>query len=128
MNPIPIFNRSVNLFKFRALTVGPFAENPFMGPLVSSEHLEKVRSYIRLARADGGTVLCGETVDALCLSASHQKVPKFHRNSEISIREEVIFFFLKGLLHSSDSHHRISRQFGLHARRNFRTCSLYRSF
>jgi len=57
----------------RALTVGPFAENPFMGPLVSSEHLEKVQSYVRLARADGGTVLCGETVDALCLSASHQK-------------------------------------------------------
>jgi len=57
----------------RKLKVGPFADNPFMGPLISWEHLEKVRSYVRVARAEGGNVLCGETVDELCLAAPNRK-------------------------------------------------------
>ncbi|XP_030643025.1 2-aminomuconic semialdehyde dehydrogenase isoform X1 [Chanos chanos] len=35
------------------------------GALVSKEHLEKVRSYVALARAEGAQVHCGEGVDVL---------------------------------------------------------------
>ena len=45
-----------------------------MGPLVSQAHLEKVRSYIDLARKDGAQILCGETVDEFSLAAPYQKV------------------------------------------------------
>lgn len=36
-------------------------QNPetFMGPLVSKTHLEKVQSYIELAKTEGGQILCG---------------------------------------------------------------------
>lgn len=54
--------------------MGPFTEDPFMGPLISSDHLEKVRRYVRTARAEGGNVLCGETVDEFSLTAPYQKV------------------------------------------------------
>uniref|UniRef100_W5K9X8 2-aminomuconic semialdehyde dehydrogenase n=1 Tax=Astyanax mexicanus TaxID=7994 RepID=W5K9X8_ASTMX len=37
------------------------------GALVSKEHLEKVRSYVALARAEGAQIHCGEGVDALNL-------------------------------------------------------------
>ncbi|XP_066528489.1 2-aminomuconic semialdehyde dehydrogenase [Hoplias malabaricus] len=37
------------------------------GALVSKEHLEKVRSYVSLARAEGAQVQCGEGVDTLNL-------------------------------------------------------------
>lgn len=37
------------------------------GALISKEHLEKVRSYIRLARDEGAQVHCGEGVDSLGL-------------------------------------------------------------
>ncbi|XP_072553255.1 2-aminomuconic semialdehyde dehydrogenase isoform X1 [Salminus brasiliensis] len=37
------------------------------GALVSKEHLEKVRGYVALARAEGAQVHCGEGVDALNL-------------------------------------------------------------
>ncbi|EEC06773.1 aldehyde dehydrogenase, putative [Ixodes scapularis] len=44
----------------RKLKVGPpQSESVFMGALVSKEHLEKVRFYIKLAMEDGGKVLCG---------------------------------------------------------------------
>ena len=46
--------------KAKALKVGnPTDENTFMGALVSKDHLEKVKSYIDLAKTEGGTVLCG---------------------------------------------------------------------
>ncbi|CAN8005990.1 unnamed protein product [Ixodes hexagonus] len=44
----------------RKLKVGPpQSESVFMGALVSKEHLEKVKFYIKLAMEDGGKVLCG---------------------------------------------------------------------
>ncbi|KAH9373914.1 hypothetical protein HPB48_001090 [Haemaphysalis longicornis] len=44
----------------RKLRVGPpQSESVFMGALVSKEHLEKVKLYIKLAMKDGGKVLCG---------------------------------------------------------------------
>ncbi|XP_056150846.1 2-aminomuconic semialdehyde dehydrogenase [Lampris incognitus] len=37
------------------------------GALISKEHLEKVRSFVKLARSEGGTVHCGEGIDRLDL-------------------------------------------------------------
>ncbi|XP_046440765.1 2-aminomuconic semialdehyde dehydrogenase-like isoform X2 [Daphnia pulex] len=55
------------------LKVGPPIEDVFMGPLVSQVHLEKVRSYVEIARKDGARILCGESVDELSLPAPYQK-------------------------------------------------------
>ncbi|XP_020797290.1 2-aminomuconic semialdehyde dehydrogenase [Boleophthalmus pectinirostris] len=41
------------------------------GALISREHLEKVRSFVALAKSEGGTVHCGEGVDALDLPAAN---------------------------------------------------------
>jgi aldehyde dehydrogenase (NAD+) len=41
------------------LTIGPGDSNPFMGPLVSAEHKEKVEYYLDLAREEGATVDVG---------------------------------------------------------------------
>ncbi len=54
--------------------MGPPIEDVFMGPLVSQVHLEKVRSYVEIARKDGARILCGESVDELSLPAPYQKV------------------------------------------------------
>ena len=35
----------------------------FMGALVSKEHLEKVRRYVKYAIEEDGQILCGETVN-----------------------------------------------------------------
>ncbi|XP_039097985.1 2-aminomuconic semialdehyde dehydrogenase isoform X2 [Hyaena hyaena] len=43
-----------------------------MGALISKAHLEKVRSYIKKARAEGARILCGEGVDTLNLPARNQ--------------------------------------------------------
>ena len=37
----------------------PFDDSTQMGALVSKPHLEKVMSYVALAKEEGGTVLCG---------------------------------------------------------------------
>ena len=53
----------------KRLVIGdPLENDTFMGALISRPHLDKVLSYIRLAREDGGSVLTGETV-------SHLKLP-----------------------------------------------------
>ncbi|XP_009582761.1 PREDICTED: aldehyde dehydrogenase family 8 member A1 isoform X2 [Fulmarus glacialis] len=44
-----------------------------MGALISKEHLEKVRSYVKKAQAEGARVLCGEGVDSLALPTGNQK-------------------------------------------------------
>lgn len=45
----------------RNLKVGPSgSEDVFMGALISREHLEKVRGYVKLAVEEGGEILCGE--------------------------------------------------------------------
>ncbi|KAM4902579.1 2-aminomuconic semialdehyde dehydrogenase isoform 3-T3 [Sylvia borin] len=44
-----------------------------VGALISKEHLEKVRSYVKKAQAEGARVLCGEGVDPLALPPGNQK-------------------------------------------------------
>jgi len=47
--------------KVKALKVGnPSNSSCDMGALVSAQHLEKVKSYIALAKEEGGKLLCGE--------------------------------------------------------------------
>ncbi|MFZ5552643.1 MAG: aldehyde dehydrogenase [Bacteroidota bacterium] len=58
----PIYEKFKTAFveKTKALKVGnPFDENSKMGAVVSKPHMEKVLSYIELAKQEGGTVLCG---------------------------------------------------------------------
>ncbi|XP_049731589.1 2-aminomuconic semialdehyde dehydrogenase isoform X3 [Elephas maximus indicus] len=43
-----------------------------MGALISKAHLEKVRSYVKKARAEGAQILCGEGVDKLSLPPRNQ--------------------------------------------------------
>lgn len=43
-----------------AMKVGdPFDKDTKLGALVSKQHLEKVQSYLQLAKEEGGTILCG---------------------------------------------------------------------
>ncbi|KAI1240937.1 hypothetical protein IHE44_0009387 [Lamprotornis superbus] len=44
-----------------------------VGALISKEHLEKVRNYVKKAQAEGARVLCGEGVDPLALPPGNQK-------------------------------------------------------
>ncbi|XP_038253241.1 2-aminomuconic semialdehyde dehydrogenase isoform X1 [Dermochelys coriacea] len=43
-----------------------------MGALISKEHLEKVKNYVKKARAEGARILCGEGVDSLALPTRNQ--------------------------------------------------------
>jgi aminomuconate-semialdehyde/2-hydroxymuconate-6-semialdehyde dehydrogenase len=46
--------------KVKQLTIGnPFDEATNIGAVVSEPHLEKVLSYVELAKQEGGTILCG---------------------------------------------------------------------
>lgn len=48
--------------KAKALKVGdPFAPENLLGPLVSKQHLEKVMSYIDIAKSEGVVIACGGT-------------------------------------------------------------------
>jgi len=48
------------VLKVKKLKVGnPFDTDTNIGALVSKSHLEKVKSYIDLAKEEGGTILCG---------------------------------------------------------------------
>ncbi|NXH42283.1 AL8A1 dehydrogenase, partial [Dicaeum eximium] len=44
-----------------------------VGALISKEHLEKVRNYVKKAQAEGARILCGEGVDPLALPPGNQK-------------------------------------------------------
>ncbi|NWI69903.1 AL8A1 dehydrogenase, partial [Todus mexicanus] len=44
-----------------------------VGALISKEHLEKVKNYVKKAQAEGARVLCGEGVDSLALPTGNQK-------------------------------------------------------
>ncbi len=58
----PIYDGFVEAFVERTtkLRVGdPLDERSDLGALISPEHLAKVRSYVELARQEGGTILCG---------------------------------------------------------------------
>lgn len=49
--------------KAKALKVGnPSDESNFMGAVVSKPHLEKIASYVQLAREEGGKIVCGGNV------------------------------------------------------------------
>jgi aminomuconate-semialdehyde/2-hydroxymuconate-6-semialdehyde dehydrogenase len=46
--------------RVKGLVIGnPFNENTNIGAVVSEPHMEKVLSYINLAKEEGGTILCG---------------------------------------------------------------------
>ena len=48
----------------RNLIVGdPLKLNTQMGPVVSKQHYDKIKSYIELAKKSGHRILCGETVE-----------------------------------------------------------------
>ncbi|KAI1293774.1 2-aminomuconic semialdehyde dehydrogenase [Halotydeus destructor] len=48
----------------RKLKVGdPLDSDTFMGPLISKEHLDKVFSYVNIAKAEGATIHCGGTFE-----------------------------------------------------------------
>jgi len=59
----------------RKIAVGdPRDSGTWMGALISKEHEQKVRSYLKIAKDEGLKFCCGETVDELTLSAECQKV------------------------------------------------------
>ncbi|KAG7160260.1 2-aminomuconic semialdehyde dehydrogenase-like [Homarus americanus] len=51
---------------------GQVDESVFMGALNSKPHLEKVRCYVKYAIEDGGTIVCGETIDSCVLSEENK--------------------------------------------------------
>eukprot|EP00743_Colponemidia_sp_Colp-15_P004024 GILK01004337.1.p1 GENE.GILK01004337.1~~GILK01004337.1.p1 ORF type:complete len:485 (+),score=83.49 GILK01004337.1:41-1495(+) len=58
----PIYDEYVSRFitKVKSLQVGdPSSADTTLGPLVSFPHREKVRSYIELAKTEGGVIECG---------------------------------------------------------------------
>jgi len=57
----PIFERFLEALAARArkLKVGGPFEGADLGPLISRAHRDKVLSYYRLARAEGGEIVCG---------------------------------------------------------------------
>ncbi|MCO6438200.1 MAG: aldehyde dehydrogenase [Phycisphaerae bacterium] len=58
----PIYDRFVERFveETRKLKVGdPLEPDTRQGAVVSRVHLEKITSYVQLAREEGGTILCG---------------------------------------------------------------------
>ncbi|RAU84139.1 aldehyde dehydrogenase [Pontibacter arcticus] len=58
----PLYEKFRDAFvaKVQALTVGdPLDENTKIGALVSEQHMQKVLSYIELAKQEGGTILTG---------------------------------------------------------------------
>ena len=68
----PIYEKFRDAFveKVKAMKVGnPVSDETKMGAVVSRPHMEKVLSYIDLAKQEGGTVLCGGqqvTIDGEC--------------------------------------------------------------
>jgi aminomuconate-semialdehyde/2-hydroxymuconate-6-semialdehyde dehydrogenase len=58
--PLYLRFRDEFVARARAMTVGdPLVESTQLGALVSKQHMDKVLSYIRLAREEAGTILCG---------------------------------------------------------------------
>src|SRR5499427_7011977 len=63
----PIFEHFVEVLaaRARALKIGGPYEDADMGPLISRAHRDKVLSYYRLAREEGGEIVCGGGVPQL---------------------------------------------------------------
>jgi aminomuconate-semialdehyde/2-hydroxymuconate-6-semialdehyde dehydrogenase len=58
----PIYERFKNDLVSRALEMNigdPLEESTNVGAIVSEPHMQKILSYIELARTEGGTILCG---------------------------------------------------------------------
>ncbi len=58
----PLYDKFKSDFveKVKQMKIGdPYAADTKVGALVSKPHMEKVQSYIELAKEEGGTVLCG---------------------------------------------------------------------
>lgn len=69
----PIYEKFRDAFveKVKALKVGPpTAEDTRVGAVVSEPHMQKVLSYVQLAKEEGGTVLCGG--ERVILSGEHK--------------------------------------------------------
>lgn len=69
-----IYERFLQAFvaETKKLKVGiPSEEDTFMGPVVSAAHYEKVKSYIEIAKKEGGTIHTGE--ESLSLKAPYDK-------------------------------------------------------
>lgn len=77
----------------RSIRVGdPLAPGTEMGPLTSPEHRDRVLSYVKVARDEGGEVLCGGTApDDPALSAGCYVLPTVVRADPAArvCREEV---------------------------------------
>jgi aminomuconate-semialdehyde/2-hydroxymuconate-6-semialdehyde dehydrogenase len=70
----PIYDKFRDKFvqKVKAIKVGnPHDPSVNMGALVSAQHLDKVKSYIALAKEEGGKLLCGE--ESIALEEHNQK-------------------------------------------------------
>eukprot|EP00054_Salpingoeca_dolichothecata_P019272 m.119653 g.119653 ORF g.119653 m.119653 type:complete len:483 (-) comp23192_c0_seq1:104-1552(-) len=71
-----IFDKFIELFVkgAREIVVGaPDDPNTKMGALVSKQHLEKVRSYVAIAKEEGAKIHCGEGVDELQLPEANKQ-------------------------------------------------------
>jgi aminomuconate-semialdehyde/2-hydroxymuconate-6-semialdehyde dehydrogenase len=58
----PIYERFKNDLVARAMEMNigdPLDDSTNLGAIVSQPHMEKIHSYIELARSEGGTILCG---------------------------------------------------------------------
>jgi aminomuconate-semialdehyde/2-hydroxymuconate-6-semialdehyde dehydrogenase len=94
----PVYESFLNSFvtETRKLKVGdPRKNETFMGALVSQSHLEKVRSYVKLAQEEGGQIETG--LEAIPLSDEHT-TGYFMRptiitglNSQCRVMQEEIF-------------------------------------
>ncbi|XP_013400923.1 aldehyde dehydrogenase family 8 member A1 [Lingula anatina] len=57
----------------RQLKVGDPTTNVNLGALISAQHLNKVKSFVELARKEGATIQCGQGVDQLNLPNPENK-------------------------------------------------------
>jgi malonate-semialdehyde dehydrogenase (acetylating) / methylmalonate-semialdehyde dehydrogenase len=80
--------------KIDALKVGPGTDNSNdMGPLITAEHRDKVRSYIDLGEAEGATLLVDGREHTLTKSSGYFLGPTLfdHATSEMRIYREEVF-------------------------------------
>jgi len=58
----------------KGMKVGPSLDTDTnVGALISKEHLAKVKSYVELAKEEGGTVHCGEGIQSLSLPQNYKE-------------------------------------------------------
>jgi malonate-semialdehyde dehydrogenase (acetylating)/methylmalonate-semialdehyde dehydrogenase len=80
--------------KIAALKVGPGTDNNNdMGPLITAEHRDKVRSYIDIGEAEGATVVVDGRTHEITKSPGYFLGPTLfdHATSEMRVYQEEIF-------------------------------------